>query len=423
MQEVIQSFSNYFDEIVSKLGTQDTRCDAMQSFTKNGLPSRKNENWRYANINDWFSSDLILPQPNDNFVDLKNYCDFKPDILIVDGCVTVMTDNLGFEVMSLQDALITYPKKIEKQIARIQQNNPTANPFVDLNVATWSNGLYVNVPQGFSRQEPVNIVYINTGNFFLNMLNIISLDKGSNLKLAEFNLGSSSYNTNFVTNIDIDKSANLTHERYQQDSPQATSQYYRYVRQQTVSSYKCRQYNFGGKVSRDETVVDFQGEAATSDFIGVNFCSNDAWHASHVKYLHNASNCTSKQEFRALVAAKSQSSFLGHIFVPKSIVATTAYQDSKSLLLGDTSRVNLKPYLEIFADDVICTHSATVGNVDENTLFYLRSRGMSEPAAYLILLQAFTKELIEACDSVKIKKHVLSRIQFLSDHVFLGGDL
>ena len=135
MQEVIQSFSNYFDEIVSKLGTQATRCDAMQSFTKNGLPSRKNENWRYANINDWFSSSLILPQPHDNFADLESYCDFKPDILIVDGCVTVMTDNLGFEAMSLQDALITYPKKLEKQIARIQQNNPTANPFVDLKLS------------------------------------------------------------------------------------------------------------------------------------------------------------------------------------------------------------------------------------------------------------------------------------------------
>jgi Fe-S cluster assembly protein SufD len=424
MQSTIDYLSSYYkNNFIDSDFANKVRQEAFQRFLERGMPSRKDESWRYANIPGWYKNHLKPPQHNDDFNLQSDYLRSKPDIIIVDGSVQILTDNIGIDIMSLQDAIITYPDKVESYIKNIQQNNNTNNPFVDFNSAAWSSGLFITIPENFSREESLKIVYMNTEEFFLNSLNIIEVGKNSRVNIAEYCYGynSKSYNLNIVNNVYLAENSSLVHEKIQQDSIAAISQNFTNVKQAATSSYKKRQYNFGAKVYRDEIVIDFNGENAEAEFIGVDFSSKDAWHATNVKVNHNASNCTSRQQFRSLVASTSTCSFLGYIYVPKNIEATEAYQDSKSLLLGETARSNVKPYLEIFADDVICTHSATIGNLDENSLFYLRARGFSEPAAYSILIEAFVQQLLDLCICNDVKLEAKQAMNKISSSIFLEG--
>lgn len=422
MQKIIDSLSEYYKKNTHVVDyDSSSRQKAFARFIAKGIPSRKDEAWRYANITSWYKQNLQQPEPNYTFSLLQEYSEIQPDILVVDGFVQILTENLGIDAMSLQDAIITYPEKVQDYVNKSQDNNLTDNPFVDFNAAAWSSGLFVDVKDNFKKPGSINIVYVNTGNFFLNNLNIIVLGKNAELNIAEHYYGKNTYNVNNVTNIYLDTSANLTHEILQQDGNDAIRQNYICVKQLSSSSYKQRCYSFGAKFYRAETVVDFKESNAEAEYVGVDFTTKDNWHATNFKAIHNASNCTSRQQFRSLVASVSSCSFLGHIFVPQGVEATAAYQDSKSLLLGQTARANVKPYLEIFADDVVCTHSASIGNLDENSVFYLRARGYNQPLAYLVLLQAFVHELISVCTNEEIKSIAAKNLENLSSHVFLDG--
>lgn len=422
MQKIIDSLSDYYKNNTQVTDYESTsRQKAFSRFISRGMPSRKDEAWRYANIANCYSQSLQQPEPNDSFSLPKEYSEIQPDILVVDGFVRVLTENLGIDVMSLQDAMITYPEKVQDYLSKAQDNNVTNNPFVDFNAAAWSSGLFVEVQDNFKQSNSLNILYINTGSFFLNNLNILLLGKNTELSISEHYYGKNSYNVNNVTNIYLDIAANLTHEILQQDGNDAIRQNYVYVKQLSSSSYKQRCYSFGAKFYRAETVVDFKEPNAEAEYVGVDFTTKDNWHATNFKAIHNASNCISRQQFRSIVSTASSCSFLGHILVPQGVEASAAYQDSKSLLLGETARANVKPYLEIFSDDVVCTHSANIGNLDENSVFYLRARGYNQPLAYLVLLQAFVHELISVCSDENIKSIAENNLENLSSHVFLDG--
>ncbi|MBT4885565.1 MAG: SufD family Fe-S cluster assembly protein [Legionellales bacterium] len=403
---------------------KEIRAKFYNRFLAEGLPNRKSESWRYARIDGWFKNTYACPSVERGLFDFHDESFMNEvDILVCDGVVNIVNTELDIVVMDLKQALQTYPEKVMSHLTKSYNYNNTGNPFADLAAAAWSSGVFVDVPPGYTLIKPLKIVHVFTSEVFLNSYNIFNLGLGAKATIVEYFAGNEgiNYAHNFATSINLETGAVLTNEKLQNSAPGAVVQDYRMIAQQNSSEYKQRQYSFGAKVARDETLVNFVGDNAKNSFSGLSFALPDSWHSSHVKVLHNANNCHSDQKFRSLVSNRAESSFLGHIFVPKAIAATLAYQDSKSLLLGALSRSNVKPYLEIFADDVVCTHSASVGQVDKSSLFYLRARGMTESEAYFILLSSFASELIKDCQSDFLRLKAAEKVKELSNMIFAEG--
>ena len=417
-------FKKYYEFAAEKSvgDLKQIRAKFYDRFLAHGLPNRKSESWRYAKINSWFENSYACPSVERGLSDFHDESFMNEvDILVCDGVVNIVNTDLDVVVMDLKQALQTYPEKVMSHLTKSYNYNNTGNPFADLAAAAWSSGVFIDVPPGYTLVKPLKIVHVFTSEVFLNSYNIFNLGVGAKATIVEYFTGNEdiSYAHNFTTSINLEAGAVLTNEKLQNSSPFAVVQDYRIITQKNSSEYVQRQYGFGAKVARDETLVNFIGDGAKNSFSGLSFAASCSWHSSHVKILHNSSNCHSDQKFHSLVSDRGESSFLGHIFVPKTIAATLAYQDSKSLLLGPLSRSNVKPYLEIFADDVVCTHSASVGQLDKGALFYLRARGMTESEAYSILLSSFASELIKDCQSDFLRLKAAEKVKKLSSLIFI----
>ncbi|MEE3002844.1 MAG: SufD family Fe-S cluster assembly protein [Pseudomonadota bacterium] len=432
MRDTLEVLANFYEQVRPLTGEilSDFRARSYAMFLQKGLPSRKSENWRYAITANWFKENLkqpeIITEKDLRAVIAEKFpAALDSDIIIYNGQVLLNRQNKNITVSSLRDAISSNPKQVEMALQDMQQNNVTSNPFVDLNLASFTDGFFIDIPENKNNLPKISITYVNTDSFFLNLLNIVNVGSRAGIHLVENYIGedSAAYNLNSVSVIRLACSASLAAEQLLKDSNLALCQNFRHVSMAKESSFTQRNYKFAGGTSREETVIDLQEEHATCNYEGIDFSTSKNWHATHVKVLHNADNCTSKQNFRSLVANTSQCSFLGHIYVPKGVKNTVAYQDSKSLLLGETARSNVKPYLEIFTDDVVCTHSATVGELDKKSLFYLRSRGLTEPQAYILLLNSFVNEIIMASNCERIKAESLECVHNLSKAIFLEGDL
>jgi Fe-S cluster assembly protein SufD len=405
-------FSQYYERRWASAAQPSWSADSYARFCAKGLPTRKSEAWRYAKLDQWFSPSRQAACMEDSLV----ACADRPveaDILVANGKVTVLNPDLDITVLPLQEALQSHAEMVERHMQRYLGHDRLDNPFAHYAAATWQDGVFIQVLPGYRRQVPLRIVYDYTSGVFANLLHIVDMGIGSKLTLLEYSYGAdtASYIHNSFSSIQLGTGAELVNERVQMASEQAVWHDCRLVHQDNTSQCTQRLFTLGGQHAREETLVDFIGEQAEHHFSGVGFAGPQAAHGVHVMMLHRADHCRSDQQYRALVAQRAENSFLGHIVVPKGVQATTAYQDSKSLLLDVLARANVKPYLEIFADDVVCTHSAAVGQLDKKALFYLQARGMTAAQAYAILLDAFVQETLSTCVDDRIRQQVAAAVE------------
>ena len=235
----------------------------------------------------------------------------------------------------------------------------------------------------------------------------IVLEEGASLTLIERQNGEGAYWKNMVTEIELGPNSNLQHIRINQDSNEAVQTNMVHLKTERDAIYNGFSLNMGGKLTRHEIHAEIQGPNAEISFNGANLLNGEQHGDTTILIEHQAPHCRSNQFYRTLLDNKARGVFQGKVHVHQAAQKTDGYQLSNTLLLSPEAEMDTKPELEIYADDVKCSHGATTGQLDEEPLFYLRQRGLSEAQARLLLVQAFVDEAVDKVEDETIRTEIL----------------
>ncbi|HCU58421.1 MAG TPA: Fe-S cluster assembly protein SufD [Alphaproteobacteria bacterium] len=305
----------------------------------------------------------------------------------------------GLEVTSLLDAFLDHETS-----KYFSQNHFEKFPFAALNTAYLEQGLCLRVSQ--TLDKPIVITYHGHSNGFRNICNLIVLEKGAEAEILEiFEGDQETYFSNIVNHIFVSKNAHLTHYKLQRESQNAVHIAFQNVQVKSNGKYESYTFQTGSKLARNETHVALKESGATALVNAAYSIAGNTLVDTTTDIEHLALNTTSNQIVKGVVDQKAHGVFQGKIHIAPNAVQVQGYQIHKALLLSDDASVDVKPELEIFADDVKCSHGSTSGDINKDELFYLRSRGISEPEARQILTKAFLGEAFASIANEQIKSY------------------
>jgi Fe-S cluster assembly protein SufD len=315
-------------------------------------------------------------------------------------------------VGGLARALAAAPADLEPCLGRIA--DPAAGGFVALNTAFINDGAYVRVDPGVCLDRPVHLVFAITGTDEVMTAPRILIVAGDNSRVAVIEhyvgLSGGAYLTNAVTEIVAGAGAHVEHCKIQLES---TSAYHvATVQAHLDRGSRCvsRNFSLGARLARNDINAVLNGAGAECAMDGLFLAGGRQHVDNHTCIDHAVPDCTSRERYKGVLDGRARGVFNGRIVVRQDAQHTDAHQSNHNLLLSDDAEVDTKPQLEIFADDVRCSHGATVGNLDNDALFYLRSRGLDEPFARGLLTYAFMREVIDAVDAVPLRTALTDRV-------------
>ena len=315
-------------------------------------------------------------------------------------------------VCSMQTALDAHEELIKT--CWHKQVDTKKYPLTSLNIATPA-GLFICLPDHFALTMPIHLLSLHLDeDTIAQPQHIFMLGQQSRLHIVEeyFSLSEQSYKLNVVANILLGKQAELTHDKIQQEGRHATHAAYYFVMQKQESKTKFHHFATGGETSVDHLIVKLQEQGASCETAGLYFLQHDQQQVDyHIDIDHVAIHTESKMLYKGVLKNKSRANFTGRVHVAKQAQKTLAYQANHNLLLSPTAEVYSKPILEIYADDVKCKHGATVGQLDQAALFYLRSRGIEESIATNMLLEGFAQEVLQEITHPGIKQRAEMMVQ------------
>ncbi|NCT40619.1 MAG: Fe-S cluster assembly protein SufD [Alphaproteobacteria bacterium] len=266
----------------------------------------------------------------------------------------------------------------------------------------------IHIKRGEIRDNPVEINFKGVDNAYQVDHIIITLEEGAQATIIERHEGQGAYWKNHTTKIEIGKNAHLKHIRLQNDTHDAVNTNIVHMTIDQNATYDSFNLNMGGKLSRHEIHAEIAGKGAEASFNGANLLQGSQHGDTTIVIEHQAPNCQSNQFYRTLLDDKARGVFQGKVHVHQEAQKTDGYQLSNALLLSPDAEMDTKPELEIYADDVKCSHGATTGQLDEEPLFYLRQRGLSEAQARLLLIQAFIYEAVDKVSNESLREEILS---------------
>ena len=308
---------------------------------------------------------------------------------------------------NLADGLRTHPEKVQAHLGRYASFEE--NAFVALNTAFLGDGAFVYIPRNAVVEEPIHLLYLSTGSGEPTVSyprNLIITDEGSEVTIVESYAGTghNTYLTCPVTEIVTGEGAVVEHYRLQHESSAA----YHVATQQLYmaggSTVTSQSISFGGGFVRNDISAVLNGEGADCTLNGFYLIKGRQFLDNHLTVEHARPGCKSRQLYKGILEDRSRAVFNGRIHVHPDAQQTDAEQTNRNLLLSEKAMVNSNPQLEIFADDVKCTHGSATGQLDEDALFYLRSRGIAEEAARSLLIYAFASESIERVEFRPVRK-------------------
>lgn len=385
------------------------RNKAFQDFVVQGIPTRKNENYKYTNLHPRFSSDYnFVHHRENNNVDKETVyrCDV-PELganprLIFNGWYN-KTDNKslnlpeGVILCSLEEIAFQRPGLIEKYYAKIAETE--ADSMVALNTAFAKDGYFIYIPKNVIVKNPIQIINFlqAKNNTFVTQRNLIVLEPGANVQLilCDHTLNLNQYLSNSVTEIFVGENAHLGYYTLQNQHNKTTSINSVFIQQERDSVATTHTTTLHGGLIRNNLKFVLNGENAESNLFGIAFIDKKQHIDNFTKIIHTKPHCQSNQVYKYVLDNESTGAFSGQINVARDAQKTNAFQRNNNLLLTDNATMQTKPQLIIDADDVKCSHGATVGQIDEEALFYLRARGIDEDKARLIMMNAFAHEVVQ----------------------------
>ncbi|WP_179337360.1 Fe-S cluster assembly protein SufD [Winogradskyella ludwigii] len=433
-EKLVSSFMAFEDTVDVNSPIHDIRTEAIKTFEAEGFPTKKLEDWKYTSLNSILKPDYSVFPTIENdieFKDVKKYFIHEIDaykIIFIDGKYAShlsQTTHDGLDVC-LMSAALTKPKYkviIDNYFNKIA----TKDGLSSLNTAFSHEGAYINIPKNKVVEKPIQIIHFSTGNEAAVMLqprNLIIVNENAHVQIIERHqsLTDNPVLTNSVTEIFTNKRAIVDYYKIQNDKQSASLIDNTYINQKQESLAKVHTFSFGGKLIRNNLNFYQNGERIDSTMKGITIIG-DKQHVDHNTLVHHIEpNCESHQDYKGIFNDSSTGVFNGKVVVEKLAQKTNAFQANNNVLMSDKATINTKPQLEIFADDVKCSHGCTIGQLDESAMFYLRSRGIPEKEARALLMFAFSNNVM---DSVKIPelKNRITKIIAKKLGVNIGFDL
>lgn len=384
----------------------DLRARAFQTYRAHGLPTRKREAWKYTDLSFLAetafvpSVDVEIPEPVFESVPLLDMA--VPKVVLVNGVLAPSLSNLDLLPNGLTlYAFQTPPSDLRSVLEREQPLDGTnSRPMAALNLALFQHGLIIEVDAGVCIEDPIHLVSLTASGdesaFTLPRV-LLSLGKGSCAHVLESltSVGSHPTFTNAVYNVVLEDGARLTHTRLIRERAEATRIETTLADLAANTCYKNLTAILGGRLVRNEVSVCLQGPKAHADVRGL-YGAGEGEHVDNTIFIDHAHpKATSNQLFKGVLDGTSRAVFQGKVLVRRGACCTDARQLHKALMLSRGAEVDMKPELFIYDDDVSCSHGATVGELDEDALFYLQSRGLDREQARTLLVEAFLNDMLE----------------------------
>lgn len=410
-KEGLQNYLEAFEQFEKRAAGSDhswlrkLRRDAFARFWEVGFPTLRDEDWRFTNVSALTNGDFVLAQPASVHIDVVEPLippNVNRRIVFVNGRFAPELSRTGLDdgtvsIISLRKAIESHSELLEKHLAQYEDVNGEA--FTALNTAFIEDGAFVHIARGSVIEDPIYILYISTGNTTQMVFprNLIVAEAQTQATIVEdyVSLASGSFFSNVVTELVASEDSVLSHYMIEREDTDAINVSTLRLQQRRNANVDSHSILVGGALVRNNVHPVLVGEGAECLINGL-FVANGSQHMdNYMKVEHASPHCSSRQFYNGILDGKSRGVFHGRIIVHKDAQKTDAKQTNRNLLLSDDAQIDTKPQLEIYADDVKCTHGATIGQIAEEALFYMRSRGLPESAARRLLLFAFASECLD----------------------------
>ena len=402
------------------------RQSAFNIFQESGFPSTRKENWKYTDVRP-IAKNLFSNIANGNVVISDDEIDailFKEleciELVFVNGAYSEKYSNIKnlpneLTIKNMANALVNDEDFLKKHLS--QYVSDEASSFTALNTAFIQDGAYINVPSDLILERPISITYISKDNsnvFATHPRNLIFMGENSKATIIENYIGidDTNYFTNAVTETSLSQGASLEHYKIQQESSNAFHIGNLNTSQNKDSRFESHSISIGGALVRNDINAQLNEEGAEIIMNGLYMTDNAQHIDNHTRVDHFKPYTQSNQNYRGVLNGKSRGVFNGKVVVHPQAQKIEAYQNNANLLLSDDAEIDTKPELEIYADDVKCNHGATIGQLDNDMLFYLRSRAVDEQTARSLLTYAFADEIINNISFQSIKNKL--------EHLIIG---
>ena len=362
------------------LWLKEIKTKALYDLNRLGFPNRKNEEWKYTLLDSFFKQPFKPFKLDNERVD-NSFAPFEWAASIQNGIIYFNDEfkrQLPKEVIfeSLLTAIHTHPDLVKSYLGKLLK---TEHGFQALNTAAMQTGLFIYVPADVHLEQPLVINHWqDNDNQAVHVRHLIIADERSNATIIESyqGLDNCCYFTNVISEMHLAAQAKLTHYKIQCEAKSAYHIGHIAVQQSQQSQCSTHSLSVGGKLVRSDLTFDLTEENAYCGMNGIYLPGNNQHIDHHTNVNHLVPNCQSVQDYKGILNGQATAVFNGKICVAKHAQHTDAKQQNKNLLLSEKAQINTKPQLEIFADDVVCSHGATVGQLDDDALFYLATRGI-----------------------------------------------
>jgi Fe-S cluster assembly protein SufD len=415
-----------FEEVDIELGAvqpawaRALRRTALDRFLTHGFPTTKNEDWHFTSVARIAESDFLTLTSPGGDVDRGDLAQFgfgraewrtlafvngrfDPELSDVDGLPT------GVRVLPLDRAWREMPALLERYVGKIASFDEPGQAFTALNTAYMVDGAVVHVPKEVTVDRPIHLLFISDAMAARGVMyprNLIVVDRNAKATVLETyaSVGDAHYFTNSVTEVAIADGATLDHVKLQRESQRAFHVGTIDVRQGRGSHYVSFSFGVGGSLSRSNVYTVLAGEGGGATLNGLYMLDGDQHMDHQTRIEHAEPNCYSREVYKGVLDGTSHGVFNGKVYVRPVAQKTDGKQTNNTLLLSEKAQVDTKPQLEIFADDVKCTHGATIGRLDETALFYMKSRGVNRELARRLLTYAFAADVIETIELEAVRE-------------------
>jgi Fe-S cluster assembly protein SufD len=397
----------------------ENRKDALQKFFHFGFPSKKDEEYKYTNLREITEKDYnFFPTEahtisKEKIEKLHLGEEFFDWIIFINGKLHKELSKISIENVELLSFNYALNDPKYKDVFD-EYFNTIANhdlAFTNLNTAFCSLGFFLKVPKNVVIEKPIHVFYLSQNqdeNTFYNTRNLLIAEEGSKIEIIEshHNFDDSYVFTNSVTEIFAHQNSKADWHKLQNDSETSYLVDHTFAKQERDSLTTVNTFSFGGKLVRNNLDFIHNGENINSFMNGITIINGAQLVDHHTAVHHKTPHCESYQNYKGIFKGNSHGVFNGKVFVDKLAQKTNAYQQNNNILLDEGAKIDTKPQLEIFADDVKCSHGCTVGQLNEDALFYLRARGISKEKAQGMLLFAFANDAMENIDIEPLKAKV-----------------
>ncbi len=428
MSTTIEHYQNQHAAIKSQLPGQDldwlatSREAALSAFTEQGFPHTRIEDWKYTNVRPIEKREFTIAQEADHSVDantLNEYLckDMACHLLVfVDGRYSDQLSNPGdlpakVTVKDMTTALSDDSNTIQNYLGKVADANKSG--FAAMNMAFMSDGAVINIPDNAVVELPIHLMFLSSGKKeeVTNQSRILVMaGANSQAKVIESynSLEDSVYFNNITTEVKVGQNAHLEHYKIQQESTKAFHVATLQVDQDRDSTFTSYSISLGAQLARNDINAYMGDEGATCNMYGLYVTGGRQHTDFHTRVDHAKPHCNSNEFYKGILDGHSRAVFNGQVHVHPDAQKSAAEQQNKNLLLSDHAEVDTKPQLEIYADDVTASHGATVGQLDDNMMFYLRSRGIDYNSAHALLVYGFAHDIVERMKLEPLKKHLES---------------